>query len=522
MAKKTHHKERVVIIGAGPAGLTAAYELTRQVGYDVTVLEASGVVGGISRTVTHHGNRMDMGGHRLFSKIDAVNSWWEKLLPRQGAPASDDLTLKRAVTLAPNGPDPESVDDVMLRRHRLSRILFNGRFFDYPVTLSWRTLRTLGLQDTFSAGCSYLEALVHPLPETSLENFYINRFGRRLYEMFFENYTTNLWGRHPRDIDASWGAQRVKGVSIREVLAHAWQKLYRPNGPTQEASLIDEFSYPKLGPGQLWEKAAKEFTDCGGKLIFNAPAIAFTRQGDHINAVTYRHHGQEHTLPCDHLISSMPLCDLVAGLPDVPSKISSIAAGLPYRDYITVGVLLSRLTLTNHTRFPTVGNIIPDDWIYIHDTSVRLGRMQIYNNWSPYLVKDLQHTVWCGLEYFCSEGDDLWQRSDSDFTEFAIREMLTLGLIESPQVVLDTHVERVPKAYPAYFDTYHQINKLISYLDTLDNLYCIGRNGQHRYNNIDHSMCTAFAAVENIRTRRRDKSNIWSVNTEGVYHESKR
>ncbi len=221
----------------------------------------------------------------------------------------------------------------------------------------------------------------------------------------------------------------------------------------------------------------------------------------------------------DIFISSMPVKDLVGGMNDVPKRAAKIAAGLPYRDYRTLGVLVPKLNLKNKTKMKTVSNIVPDCWIYVHDKTVKLGRLQIYNNWSPYMIKDLKHTVWVGLEYFCNEGDKYWNMSDEKFTKFALREMVKMGLIDSASEVLDTHSERVKKAYPAYFDTYKYMDQLIKYLDTIDNLYCVGRNGQHRYNNIDHSMCTSFEAVKNIKNGIRDRSNIWSVNTEKEYHE---
>ena len=513
--------KKVLIIGAGPAGLTAAYELLQHEGYEVTVFEESEKFGGISRTVDYKGNRMDMGGHRFFSKVPEVNAWWDRMLPRQGAPAYDDRKLGRNVTLMEGGPDPEKTDRVMLRRNRVSRIFFNSRFFDYPISLKPETFANMGLGTTIVVGFSYIKARLFPRKENSLEDFYINRFGKKLYSMFFEHYTENLWGRHPSQIDPSWGAQRVKGVSISAVLKDALGKMFHKKNRKVETSLIEEFSYPKLGPGELWDVTAQEVRKKGGTILTGAKVTRILKNADNIlTGVVYEKDGREITVSGDYVISSMPIRDLVAGMNDVPKDPARIAAGLPYRDYMTVGVLIDHLNLENRTKNKTIGNIVPDNWVYVHDRSVTMGRFQIYNNWSPYLVKDLDHTVWMGLEYFCNEGDQLWSMSDDDFAHLGISEMVKLGLITSESDVLDYHVERVKKAYPAYFDTYDEMDKLREYLDSIPNLFCVGRNGQHRYNNIDHSMCTSFEAVKDIVAGTTDRSNVWSVNTEKEYHEA--
>ena len=516
------NKKKAVVVGAGPAGLTAAYELlSRSSDWDVVVLEESRYMGGISRTVAHNGNRMDMGGHRFFSKVPRVNEWWDRMLPRQGAPSRDDLALGRPSTLAPGGPDPEKTDRVMLRRNRVSRIFFDGKFFDYPISLKPETFANMGLWTTVVAGCSYLRAALFKRKERSLEDFYVNRFGKKLYSMFFERYTENLWGRHPSKIDPSWGAQRVKGVSVMAVVRNALGKMFHAKGRKVETSLIEEFSYPKLGPGQLWDVTADEVRRLGGTIETETRACGFRRDGDRIVSVAVERGGSVSEIPADAVFSSMPVRDLVAAMDDVPPEPARIAAGLPYRDYMTVGVLVPKLLLKNRTRIPTFGGIVPDNWVYVHDRSVRMGRFQIYNNWSPYMVADPEHTVWVGLEYFCNEGDDLWSMSDEDFARLGVREMVALGMIAAESDAMDLHVERVRKAYPAYFDTYEEMPSLVAWLDTVPNLYCIGRNGQHRYNNIDHSMCTAFEAVGALLSGSSDRSAVWSVNTEKEYHEQK-
>lgn len=525
--------KKVLIIGAGPAGLTAGYELLKRSDeYDVTILEASSDIGGIAKTVKYHGNCMDMGGHRFFSKDARVNEWWKAMMPVQGSPAYDDKKLRRNVELEQGGPDPENEDRVMLRRNRVSRIYYRKKFFDYPVKMNANTIKNMGLVTTAETGFSYLHSVIHKLPEDSLENFYINRFGRKLYSMFFEGYTEKLWGRHPREISADWGAQRVKGLSIFAILKDMVQKALpgrKDQDKKVETSLIESFMYPKYGPGQLWETTADEIIKLGGEIVTNCEVKYISVQSledsdkKHITRLICEKNGGTITYDGDIIISSMPVKDLVAGMEDVPKDMADIATGLPYRDYVTVGILVPKLNLKNETKLKTLSNIVPDCWIYVQDTGVKLGRIQIYNNWSPYMVDRPSDTVWIGLEYFCEEGDKFWKLSEEKWTIWASHELIKMGIIDSDEDVMDSHVERVKKAYPAYFDTYDRMDDLIKYLDTYENLYCIGRNGQHRYNNMDHSMVTAFETVDHIlQGGNHDKSAIWNVNTEKEYHEEKK
>ena len=515
--------KKVIIIGAGPAGLTAGYELLKKAPdeYSVTIYEESAAIGGISRTVNHNGNRMDIGGHRFFSKDKEVMNWWQEMMPRQGKPSFDDIQLGREKNLAEGGPDPEQTDRVMLVRNRVSRIYYKHKFFDYPVSLKWDTIKNMGFATTMEAGFSYLGSAVVKKEESSLENFYINRFGKKLYSMFFEGYTEKLWGRHPSEISADWGAQRVKGLSILAVIKDMFTKVTGISDGKVETSLIEEFYYPKYGPGQLWETTAKEFEALGGQIVMNAKVTKINTNGtDAVKSITVEQDGSTSEVSGDIFFSSMPVKDLVAGMNDVPENEARIAAGLPYRDFVTVGLLMNRLELKNETKIRTLGNIVPDCWIYVQDTGVKMGRIQIFNNWSPYMVKHPDKSVWVGLEYFCAEGDKFWNLTEDQTIRFAIAELKKMGVINEDTKIYDGHRERVKKAYPAYFDTYDEIDTLIEYLNRFGNLWCVGRNGQHRYNNMDHSMATSFEAVKNILAGTTDKTNVWNVNTEQEYHET--
>ncbi|MDR0982162.1 MAG: NAD(P)/FAD-dependent oxidoreductase [Culturomica sp.] len=516
------NRRKISIIGAGPAGLTAAYEILKsQPSAHVDIYESTDRIGGISTTIEHNGCRIDIGGHRFFSKSKRVNELWQELMPTQGAPAKDDALLAVDKRYAEVGPDPERTDAVMLLRRRVSRIFYRRRFFDYPIALKSATFVNMGFVNTLKAAASYMYSTVHKLPETSLENFYINRFGRHLYSMFFEDYTQKVWGVHPSQLDASWGAQRVKELSVLGILKEATLKIFNPQRKTNQTSLIEQFLYPKFGPGELWTVMAEQIQKMGGKIYFNSVVKSLKITGNSIVTLGVENNGiiTEHAV--DVVLSTMPVKDLVAAIDmPVPEDVKRIAAGLPYRDFITVGLLVNKLLLKNKTNMKTVGNIVPDCWIYIQERDVKIGRLQIFNNWSPYMVKDFEHTVWIGLEYFCNEGDEMWTMPREEFIKFAIDELVKIKIIDREDV-LDAVQVKMPKAYPAYFGTYGEMDKVKDYLDSLQNLYCIGRNGQHRYNNMDHSMLTAMEAVKNIQTNKIGKDNVWAVNTEEDYHENK-
>ena len=510
--------KRVVVIGAGPAGLTAAYELVKTKKFEVIVLEESNDVGGISKTINYKGNRMDIGGHRFFSKSDRVTKWWESFMGVQGAPSYDDLVLKKEKKMVDKGPNPEVEDEVFLNRDRISRIYYKNKFFDYPVSLKYNTIKNMGFFETILVGFSYLKSLIFKKKEYSLEDFYINRFGKKLYSMFFENYTEKLWGRHPSKISPDWGAQRVKGLSIFAMIKDVFKKIFHIKNKNVETSLIESSIYPKYGPGQFWELISKQIVDNGGKILFGYKATKIQKKNNKIKSIICDN-GEE--IKGDIFLSSMPLKDLILSIDDKKEKrIEKIALNLPYRDFVTVGVLLKKINLKNETKIKTLNNIIPDCWLYVQDCNVKLGRIQVFNNWSPYLVKDY-NKLWLGLEYFCNEGDTFWNLKDKEYKKFVADELIKMNLISEQKDILDYHVEKVKKAYPAYFDSYKNIDVLKNYINKIDNLLCIGRNGQHRYNNMDHSMLTAFYAVDYLNNKVKNKEGIWSINAEKEFHESK-
>lgn len=513
-------KKRVVIIGAGPAGLSTAYELSKSSDFEITVLELENFVGGISRTVNYKNNRMDIGGHRFFTKNERVSNVWHEIMPLQSKPAMDDIILNRKIELCEDGVDPETNDNVILKRHRVSRIYFIKKFFDYPISMKMKTFVNMGFVRTMRAGFGYMASVVHKRKENSLEDFYINRFGKPLYRLFFESYTEKLWGVHPSKLSADWGAQRVKGLSLWKTFTNAITKPFKKKNKKVETSLIEQFEYPKFGPGQFYTLLAEHVKEKGVNVVYDAEVNKIVLDNDKATKVITKD-GKEFDV--DYLVSSMPIKDLfeAIGKENVSKESFEIATTLPYRDFITVGVLVNKLKIKNKTKIPTINNIVPDTWIYVQERDVTMGRIQIFNNWSPYMVNDPLNTVWIGLEYFCNEGDKMWTSSDKDFITMAIDELVKMGIIESKDDVLDATRQRVKKAYPAYFGSYDHFDKVRKELDKIDNLYCVGRNGQHRYNNMDHSMLTGLIAADYIKVNQVDKKALWEVNAEKEYHEEK-
>jgi len=568
--------KKAVIIGAGPAGLTAGLELLRRTEIVPVILEASEEIGGISRTIRYKGNRMDIGGHRFFSKSDRVMEWWVELMPpeltAQGEPAAEPAAEisyqgKRRVVTVPAHlheepplrglgplhheeseeaeeedsleesaeevaetvavPEPENPDLVMLIRPRRSRIYYLRRFFDYPITLTATTLKNLGVVRMARVGTSYAVSRVRQIrPEKSLEDFLINRFGRELYLTFFKSYTEKVWGTPCHEISAEWGAQRIKGLSLTTAVKHFVKKLFSGKSKSgdlaqkgTDTSLIERFMYPKFGPGQLWEHVAELIQQKGGAidLGWKVDKINFAEGGPlrvaSIEAV--RADGERRTFAGDYFFSTMPMRDLIRAMKiPIPANVLEVSEGLQYRDFITVGLLVDRLKVMEPD-----GGLLKDTWIYIQEPDVLLGRLQIFNNWSPYLVSD-PAKVWIGLEYFCYETDDLWKLPDEEMKQFAIAEVAKIGILNAADVS-DAHVVRVPKTYPAYFGTYDRFDELKTFTDGIENLFLVGRNGMHKYNNQDHSMLTAMAVVDGLAAGRVDKQALWEINTEQEYHEEK-
>jgi protoporphyrinogen oxidase len=460
---------RVVIVGGGPAGLTAAYALVKA-GVPSVVLEKDPQVGGHARTVEHGGFLFDIGGHRFFTKIPEVRRIWEEVL-----------------------------DDRFLRVRRLSRILYRGRFFHYPLK-PLQALWRMGLFESGWVGLSYVRKKLFPMPEDgTLESWMSNRFGRRLFLMFFKTYTEKVWGRKCTEIRSDWAAQRIKSLTLGGVMRTALVP-----GRDRPRSLIEEFDYPQRGPGMLWERMAARLRKAGQQVLLERDVVRVCRDGARVRAVIARHAGGEEEHVGTHFIASMPLAELILALdPAAPPDVQGHARALKYRDFITVAVMIRR------------ADVFPDNWIYIHTPDVSVARIQNYKNWSAAMVPDAGKTC-LGLEYFCNEGDALWSMPDAALEELARREVVVLGFAEAGEIS-GTAVIRQLKAYPVYDWEYKEhLDHLRAYLEGIENLQMIGRNGLHKYNNQDHAMLTALLAARNVLG---EKHDVWAVNTENEYHE---
>lgn len=522
-------KNNAIIIGAGPAGLTAALELLRRSNLTPIILEADDCVGGISRTVNYRGNRIDIGGHRFFSKSDWVMNWWQAIMPiahpQTTAPLEISYQNKKHQVIVESSPAKADADTVLLVRNRLSRIYFLRKFFDYPLKINQSTIFNLGLMRMLRISISYIISRIFPIKaEKSLHDFLINRFGKELYLTFFKSYTEKVWGVPCEKISAEWGAQRIKGLSITKAIKHALNKLFAKSlnidQKNTNTSLIEKFLYPSLGPGQMWEEVTKLILAQGGKLHYRHKVCGLTVIDGKITAVQAKNLDTDEIIhfEADQIISTMPIKELIKSMGEVPpTEIKQIANNLPYRDFLTVGLLVKKMKVNSQSASQQANHMPPDNWIYIQEQDVKVGRLQIFNNWSPAMVKD-PNTIWLGLEYFCNEGDDLWSLSDEKLKVLGIQEMVKIDMLEE-QDVLDSTVIRMPKAYPAYFGAYNEFDKIRRYTDTISNLYLIGRNGMHRYNNQDHSMLTAKCAVDNILQGITTKDNIWAINVDDEYHE---
>jgi protoporphyrinogen oxidase len=461
-------KYPVVIIGAGPAGLTAAYELGRQ-GIKPIVLEKANKVGGISRTETYKGYYFDIGGHRFYTKVQEIQQLWQEILGAE-----------------------------FIKVPRLSRIYYQGRFFQYPLSLL-DTLSKLGIWESFLVLLSYLKVKWQPLQvEENLEQWVINRFGEHLYQIFFKTYTEKVWGIPCNQIQAEWAAQRIKGLSVKTVVSNA---LF---GNNHTKTLIKEFDYPVLGPGMMWERCAQKVEEFGGEVCLDINVLRLEHEDNRITKVIAERDGSLISIAGDNFISSMPVTSLIKFMePAPPSKVLEAASQLKYRDFLIVALVID------------VSAIFPDNWIYIHDPEMKVGRIQNFKNWSAAMVPDNSKTC-LGMEYFCNARDTLWNMSDAELIELGKQELENLGLASS-NLVSDGVVIRQPKAYPVYDGEYQKHLKAIQkFLTTIENLQTTGRNGMHRYNNQDHSMLTGLLAAKNILG---EKYNLWEVNTERSYYE---
>ncbi|MBE9092834.1 NAD(P)/FAD-dependent oxidoreductase [Tychonema sp. LEGE 07203] len=458
----------VAIVGAGPAGLTAAYELVKQ-GIIPVVLEKGDKVGGIARTETYKGYRFDIGGHRFYTKVEAVQQLWQEVLGNK-----------------------------FIKVPRLSRIFYRGKFFNYPIS-AFNTLFNLGIIESTLIILSYVKVRIWPLPEeTTFEQWVINRFGERLYKTFFKTYTEKVWGIPCSEIQADWAAQRIKGLSLTTAIINA---LF---GSNDTKTLIKEFDYPALGPGMMWEKFAEDVENKDGKVYLDTKAISFEREGNKIKSITAEQNGELVEYSADNFITSMPISALIARLkPQPPEEVLHAARSLKYRDFLIVALIVDRRDL------------FPDNWIYIHSPEVKVGRIQNFKNWSAALVPDVSKSC-LGMEYFCSVGDEVWEMSDAELVELATRELVGLGLATTAEIE-DGVVIRQLKAYPVYDGEYRgHLQVLEGFLKGIENLQTIGRNGMHRYNNQDHSMLTGLLAARNILG---EKHDLWDVNTERSYYE---
>lgn len=518
-----------VIIGAGPAGITAAHELVSRTQVKPVLIEKDDCIGGLARTVNYKGNRIDIGPHRFFSKSDRVMDWWMKMIPL--AASNDGPTeisyQNKSRTIEGKGPgvDADKEDRVMITISRLTRIYFLRKFFDYPISLKVQTILNLGIPRMMRIGFSYLRAMAFPIkPETNLEQFLINRFGRELYLTFFKDYTEKVWGTPCDQISAAWGAQRIKGLNIMKALAHAAKQMV-PKGSDirqkdTETSLVEQFLFPKLGAGQMWDIAADQVREQGGEFHHNLNVERINVDGNLVKSIEVRNSqtGEKETFEGDYFFSSMPIKELMDAISEtVPPSVKEVSDGLVYRDFVEVGLLVNKLKVSDDT--PTGKQLIKDNWIYIQESDVLVGRMQIWNNWGPGMVAD-PTKVWIGCEYFCYCTDPIWTMTDAQIIELAGFELDKIGIIDKNEVI-DAMVIRMPKTYPGYFGTYDRFEEIQKYINKFENLFLVGRNGMHKYNNQDHSMLTAMVSVDNIVEGIKTKDNIWDVNTEMEYHEEK-
>ncbi len=515
-------------MGAGPAGLTAAFELLTRTGIRPIIIEMDSQVGGLSKTINYKGNLIDIGGHRFFSKSQMITDWWLKFLPLDNPGGNEPVSIayqNRTASIGVGSAGTASTDGKMLVRQRKSRIYYDHAFFDYPLSLNAKTIRNFGIRKLSRIAFTYAQTKLFPRKkELNLEDFFINRFGNELYTTFFKGYTEKIWGVSCRDIPADWGYQRIKDLNIGKAILQSISSVFKKNKTlTQKkisTSLIEQFLYPEKGPGQMWEAVARRIVELGGEIRLGSCVKNInTDNGNRIRSVSCEEisSGQTNEIEGNYFFSTIPVKYLIKGIngTEIPEMVSQIAAGLQYRDFIIVGLLFKKHMENVEESIST----LTDNWIYLQDQHLQAGRLQIFNNWSPFMVKD-EDTVWIGLEYFCHDTDPIWNNEPADTIQLALEEIKKTGLIRG-EILLNATVIKVPKAYPSYIGSYDQFHLLQGFLDRFENLYLIGRNGMHRYNNADHSMMTAITAVENIIHGQSSRSNIWAVNMEQEFHEER-
>ena len=500
--------KKVIIIGAGPAGLTAGYDLlSKSSDYEVTIVEESPVVGGLCARLENEENVLDAGGHMFISKNPAVKNFWCSILPAQGVPSKDDKLIDRYCKIHNGGPDPDVEEDVILSREKLTRIYKDNKFYESPIKFNKDAVKNFGIATSIKSGFSQIGGNVFKHKETSLEDYYINRFGKQLYQMFIEEYIEKIWGREPSRINADFGPVSEKSL-IAPVISVDKNKDYEK----LPAPYAARYYYPKYGAYQMWETVADRFIEKGGSIHKNCKVTGVTVMNDKIHSVRCSADGDEFVVNCDYLISSMPLRDLVLGMDNADPAVSLAAESLSYRGMVSVCVELTEINWKNDTEdYKTVDNAIPDSVIYVSNPNVKVSRIQVYNNFSPYMVRNPEH-FYLGLNYYCNEGDYYWSMGNRDWKKTVVNDLLKLGIINSEDKVVGYNKTKFSKAFPSYYDGYENFEKIKKYLNKFENLYCIGRNGQHRFSSIDESMKTSFEAVKNILGYVKSKDNIWDVN----------
>ncbi len=491
------NKKIALIFGAGPSGLALAYELIKKnSGICPIIIDKLNCVGGLSRTVYDGNLGVDIGGHRLFTKNKYIQSIWDEFLTVQNAPSVDDLYCERVVKYPKIGKDPNKYDDVMLIRKRYSTIIHNGKTFQYPIKINLETLSNLGFKTSLFAGLSYIKSIFLKRSDLSLQDFLINRFGLVLYNIFFKSYTKKVWGRDASEISSCWGHQRIRKLSLFKTILNALVSKFSFIKFSKETSLIDEFYYPKYGCSQLWEKMAEYIVNNGGKIIFNSEFVDFSLKDNTIISARYRNDKGVHEILANYFISSIPISDLIRGI-DAPYDVKQIGVNLPYRDYVLVSFYTDDFYLKNKTEYKTVNNIAPECWIYLQEKDAVASRIQIMNNWSPYLVGDFRKNYLISLEYFLNQNDELWNLSDDKFVELAAFECEKYNLFNRKNIIKSSVIREL-KAYPAYWGSYFELENLNNFLKRINNLYLIGRNGRHCYNNMDEAMLTGINTAREI------------------------